>query len=365
MQLVFVCGLALLCLYAVEVLQSHEQQPYFREKLTAARTAKSAMDLLQVERLRRKILPDPESDPAGTGMIGTVISSITSGSGSLASKQTACNPNLAAVVVQWFKQLNLKRGDVIAVGMSGSFPCANIAVLAASHTLGIQPLIISSVAASQWGANHPEFTWLDMESYLYKRGVFPFRSIAASRGGVGDRGLGISKLGRQQLDDAMERNKVEVLRPKTIEESIEQRMAIYTQYAMERPILAYVNVGGGTVSVGTKVGKKNFKPGINRRVPHAAAQIPSVLGAFIKEGAPVIHISQLIQIAEVYGIEAAPLTLPNPGEGAIFLRKEHNRWLAAGITVALFALMTWLFRLPYSVRFLARHSQSDAKRSLP
>ena len=96
------------------------------------------------------------------------------------------NPNFAAVVVEWLKELGVKSGDVVAVGASGSFPAMNIAVYAALHELGIEPIIISSTAASQWGANEPSFTWLDMEAVLRKSDVFPYKSVAASLGGVGD-----------------------------------------------------------------------------------------------------------------------------------------------------------------------------------
>ena len=34
----------------------------------------------------------------------------------------------------------------------------------AVNAMGLIPMVITSVGASQWGANHADFTWLDMES---------------------------------------------------------------------------------------------------------------------------------------------------------------------------------------------------------
>ena len=84
----------------------------------------------------------------------------------------------------------------------------NVAVYSAIHELGIEPIIISSTAASQYGANDPNFTWLDMEAALRRSQVFPYKSVAASLGGVGDDAIGLTKRGRIMLERAIERNKI-------------------------------------------------------------------------------------------------------------------------------------------------------------
>ena len=66
--------------------------------------------------------------------------------------------------------------------MTGSMPGANIAVLTACKSLGLYPVTISSVGASQWGANQIDFTWLDMEKILFDREIIPSQSVAASIG---------------------------------------------------------------------------------------------------------------------------------------------------------------------------------------
>jgi poly-gamma-glutamate system protein len=54
--------------------------------------------------------------------------SLTTDAGNLEAKQTAINPNWAAVIVDLLQQANVKERDPVAVSFSGSFPALNIAV---------------------------------------------------------------------------------------------------------------------------------------------------------------------------------------------------------------------------------------------
>lgn len=374
-QRALVAALAVIGLIAVEVFPAEEQQPYFAEKMLAARKAQDAFDVI-AETSEAKGLPlHPKTDPAESRLIGEVLSPITSGSGSLVSKQTSVNPNFAAVIVQWLKDLGVRSGDVVAIGLSGSFPAMNVAVYSAVSELGLDPIIISSTAASQWGANEPNFTWLDMEAALRKAGVFPFKSAAASLGGVGDEAIGLSKRGKRMLERAIERNNVPQLTDIESDEDVKteaetadkptpslalvdqdrvrERVRVYYEVAGDREIKAYINVGGGTVSVGTKVGKHKFEPGVNTRPPRGIENLPpSVIGAFLRTGIPGIHITQIVDLAEEYGLEIAPRATPEVGTGDIFQKRQPNPWLA-GIVVALILLSLFVIaRAPWGTRML-------------
>lgn len=375
-QRAVVAALALVGLVAVEVFPSEEQQPYYAEKMLAARTAQEALAVIHEASERRGLGLRLKTDPSGSRMIGEVLSPITSGSGSLVSKQTSVNPNFAAVVVEWLKELKIKQGDVVAVGLSGSFPAMNVAVYAALHELGVEPIIISSTAASQWGANDPNFTWLDMEAVLRKQDVFPYKSVAASLGGVGDDAIGLSKRGRRMLERAIERNEIPALAEIDMQEEarepsaddteeptpslalvdedrVRERMRVYYEAAGGRTIKAYVNVGGGTVSVGTKVGKRKFNPGVNPRPPKGIEDMPpSVLGAFLESGVPGIHVTRIIDLAERYGLEIAPRTMPEVGMGDIFQKRQPNRWLAAIVLALVLMALFVVARAPWGTRML-------------
>ena len=376
-QRAVVAALAIVGLVAVEVFPTEEQQPHYAEKMLAARKAQEALEVLHEASERKGLGLLMKTDPAGSRMIGEVLSPITSGSGSLVSKQTSVNPNFAAVIVEWLKELRVKPGEVVAVGLSGSFPAMNVAVYSAVHELGIEPIIISSTAASQWGANHPNFTWLDMEAVLRENDVFPYKSVAASLGGVGDDAIGLSNRGRRMLERAIERNDVPELaevdkkkqpdRPVGAdseedsapslalvdEDRVRERMSLYYKEAGDRPIKAYVNVGGGTVSVGTKVGKRKFNPGVNARPPKGIEDMPpSVLGAFLENGVPGIHITRIIDLAERYGLEIAPRTTPEVGAGDVFEKRQPNRWLAGIVLVLVLLALFVIARQPWGTRML-------------
>ncbi|MGB5349765.1 MAG: poly-gamma-glutamate system protein [Polyangiales bacterium] len=376
-QRALVAALAVVGLVAVEVFPTEEQQPHYGAKKLAATKAQEAFAVIADASERKGLRVEPKFDPAGSRLIGDPLSPITSGSGSLVSKQTTVNPNFAAVVIEWLKDLKIKSGDVVAVGVSGSFPAVNVAVYSAIHELGIEPIIISSTAASQYGANDPNFTWLDMEAALRRNQVFPYKSVAASLGGVGDDAIGLTKRGRVMLERAIERNKIPPLTdidPKDLprlrendedadpgglnltlvdQDRVRERIRLYHEVAGDRPIKAYVNVGGGTVSVGTKVGKRKFVPGVNNRPPKGIEDMPpSVLGAFLELGIPGIHLTQMIELAERYGLEIAPRVTPEVGAGDIFQKRQANRWLA-GIVLALILLSLFVVaRAPWGTRML-------------
>jgi len=351
--LVLIAFMAIGGIVAVESFKIEVKQDYYPAKLKAARQMDSAMKELRKLREKLDVPLDIENDPTGSGLIGWPFSQVTSNTGYLDSKQTTINPNFAAVIVHMFKKAGVEAGDVVAVGFSGSFPALNIATLAACDALDVEPVIISSASASEWGANIPGLTWLEMENHLFVVGMFKHQSLAASIGGVADRGHGMSKEGKEALKAIIQKVKLPLLWPRTMVDAIDQRMAIYEEAAGERPIKAYVNVGGGTISVGTVVGKHLFRPGVNKRMPPNAAEIDSVMVRFAAQGVPVIHLSNVKELATQYGLPAPALEPQQAGKGNIFNKIEYNRWLVGGVLVVLLVALWLLVRLNLAHRFTA------------
>jgi poly-gamma-glutamate system protein len=213
LELLLIAAVSIASLLAVENFPREQPQPNYAEKMAATRLAQSMMSAVREAKISRGIHIDPEIDPANTGMVGSVVTPITSNTGYLESKLTSTNPNFAAVVIHMLKRANVQEGDVVAVGLSGSFPALNASTFAALQVLKVVPVVIASAASSEWGATDTNYLWLDMEQTLIERRLVGFRSIAASRGGVDDRGFGISKRGRQLLDEAIQR--AEIHRPCT------------------------------------------------------------------------------------------------------------------------------------------------------
>lgn len=338
--LLAIAGVSLAAIVVVERFPERSSEAYLETMLEAARLAATASQAVRVERERLKIPIDPIADPTGSGLIGVAMSDMTSNTGNLLAKQTATNPNWAAVAVHLLREAGVKEGDTVAVGVSGSFPGINVAVYAAMAALRLDAIIISSVSASQWGANHPQLVWTDMERVLASRRIFPYRSIAVSLGGAEDRAAGASPAGIAQLRRAVERSRLPFLEAQSYAESVVDRMARYRQTAGEKPIRAYINVGGGTSSVGTRRSKFAFNPGINRRTPPKAALIDSVMARFLDQDVPVIHFLKISHMAQRYGLPVAPQVRPSVGSGQVFAQRRYNTALAV---VALAVVIASLF----------------------
>jgi len=329
-ELLVIAAIALAAIVVVEAFPERTSELYMKQMLEASQLASDGIEVISNERRRRKIEIDPIADPTGSGLIGVAMSDVTSNAGNLLAKQTTINPNWAAVAVKLLREAGVGEGDTVAVGLSGSFPGMNLALYAAMETLHLDPIVISSVSASQWGANHPKFLWLDMERALYDKKVFSIRSVAASLGGAEDRATGLSEEGLALLRRAIKRSKLSLIDPENYAESVVERMALYAEQAGDKPIRAYINIGGGTSSVGTRRSKFAFQPGVNRRTPPRAALIDSVMARFLDEGIPVIHFLQVNRMAKRYGLPTSPQVRPAVGTGQVFLQRRYNPWLVFG-----------------------------------
>ena len=169
----FLTVFMILSLYIVEKNLVVETKGY-TQKVEASKTAYEAFRLTQDFFMSKGYLCRNVGDVSCTGLIGLSMSEITTDSGNLYSKRSSVNPNMAAIFVAWLSELNLKKGDVIALQETGSYPALDIAMLSAIKILELKPLIIFSVGASQFGANRPNFTWLDIYRNLVEKGLFHY-----------------------------------------------------------------------------------------------------------------------------------------------------------------------------------------------
>ncbi len=334
-------------LFMVEHFQFAAKKPaFYRERVNASKLALEAMTVIHRERQERGIPIDPETDPARSGLIGPAMTQVTSEIGDLESKQTSINPNFAAVFVDLLKRARVRAGDQIAVSVTGSFPALNIALYSAMTTLHVKPTIISSAASSQYGANDPAFLWIDMETVLHGKGVFPFRSEAASLGGRDDTARDMSEEGKALLAEGIRRNGLKRLIAPNLSENVEERMDLYYAWAPPR---AYINVGGGVASAGIRSERVLLRPGNISELPEGKTD--TVIHHFLRNKIAVIHVGNVKQLARQYALPIAPPVIPKVGEGEIYTEKNYNRWIAGGVlALILFALyvfgrVDWGFRL--------------------
>ena len=242
--------------FAMSNITYHKTVGY-QDKIEASKIMEDALLVLKNE-VKNKYPDKPilkDIDPNLTGLIfNRPQSPMTTFSGDLKSKQTVLKPNFSALVVDLFLQAKLSTGDTIAVGMTGSMPGANIALLSACEAMEIVPVIITSVGASEWGATDSNMTWLDMESVLNVNNVISNKSNAASLGGKGDiykeKKVGKiiygGKRGSKLASKAIKRNGI----TKII--GYKKRMLIYKKSISGdlSDYSAYINIGGGVSSMG-------------------------------------------------------------------------------------------------------------------
>lgn len=357
-QLVVVALLAVAGLVFLELNPTEERDELYEVKLEAARLADRAFRAIYVERISHQIPLEPEFDPAGSGLIGPPHSSIVSNEGHLDAKQTSANPNFAAVFVQMLTEAGVRRGDLVAANMTGSFPAMNIAMCAAFEVLGVEPIIISSVAASEYGATHPELTWLDMERVLFEQRLISFRTRAATMGGVRDVARNHSEEGRAAIRAAIERSGRPLMYPSVFDEAVQMRMDLYDQVRGDRPIVAFVNIGGGTASVGTSADKRDYLPGLNTNLP-SGLEHASVMRSFLEREIPVVHVSHVREIAQRYGLPEAPVEVPRPGEGGIFTDTVVPAWAILMVLCSILSSMYLATRFDLSAAFSRRRGKSQ------
>lgn len=320
--------------------------PHHEQMLRAAEVSAQAAAVIKLERLEKGVFVDPVNDPAETALIGQEYSQITTDRGYLDAKLASTDPNFAAVVIEMLYQLGLEPGDCVAVAATGSFPALNFSALAALETFGAKPVLISSVGASNFGATDPFFTWLDMEKLLVDEGVLETRSVAASMGGSNDTGRGLSPKGRQLLRDAIERNGVNPLVDLKVDESIRARVEIYRR-ACDDDVAAYVNVGGGVASLGHALNGDLVPNGANAFLP--VRNYPA-RGAMMRiaEGSgqgpvPVIHLLNIRQLRDRYGLEPVRDVLPEPGTGRVFGEERYELIRTSAVTLVVLAALVALY----------------------
>ncbi|MDT8410368.1 MAG: poly-gamma-glutamate system protein [Wenzhouxiangellaceae bacterium] len=334
---------AVAALFVVETFTRQETSGSYDQMLSASRLMQESIEVLRP--IRGRIEPiDPSVDPLRSGLIGIASSSITSNSGDLDSKQATINPNWAAVVVRLLADADVEPGDRLAVAVSGSFPALNLAVYSALEVLDVEPIIIVSGSASQWGANVPEFGWMDMARELREAKMLGIRADAATLGGIEDRGIGLNQAGLNAIRRSAERAGIELMVPDNYEEAVAERIRVYREAAGGESIAALINVGGGTATTGPNAIDHYFGSGLIRSAPSRAFRVPSVMGYFLRQEIPVINFSGIRSLTTRYDLPYPPREQPSVGAGGIYNAEAYRQWLAILMIVLLLGLTGLIMR---------------------
>jgi len=288
--------------------------PVDRVELKAAELMSEAEKIIFRCQQEKGLRPEKNIfDPNHTGLIGLEHSPMTTTLGSLEAKRTTTNPNLASLLAHLLKKAGIKGGDTVAVGASSSFPALILASYCAATSMGVRLLLINSIGASQWGANNPEFTWLEIEECLRSAGLAEKQLQAVSWGGEDDSGKDFPESLKIRIKEKAASLGIAFLEGENLEQKVKERLKLYFQAAHEKKIKAFINIGGSYVNLGRDSSVLEIKPGLTRikKIPPVSRR--GVLHEMARREIPVIHLLYIQGLVEYYGLPWDPRPLPEPG----------------------------------------------------
>jgi poly-gamma-glutamate system protein len=317
------------------------------DEADAVRLMSRALEALREARAAAGLPIDVRTDINQTALVGVETSPTTTSLGHLEAKRTAANPAFAGALVRMLREAGVARGDAVAVGASSSFPGLIVASLCACQAMGIRALPIVSLGASNWGANDPRWTGLDILESLNRAGVLDAPILAASLGGEGDGGRDMAPEGRALLRRRIEEWGGAFLEAGSLPAAVETRMSLCEAWAAGAPIKAFINVGGSWVDMGGSGDVLKLRPGYNAAadviLPPAGQR--GLIQAWAARGVPVIHLLFIKGLCDRYGIPWDPVPLPSPDSSAASRGKSGlpGRKLAAALFAGLAAVgLAWI-----------------------
>lgn len=342
--LVGLCLFLLLAVLFFDITKVRVKDDDFDSKIEAANLMKKCLKEIKNERLAKNIKIN-EEDINNTGIIGDEISGITTTLGSLEAKRTSTNPNFAAVVVDMLHEIGIKKGDVVAVNCSSSFPALNIAVMSAIEVLDAKPVVMLSLGSSTYGGNIPEFMYLDMEEMLYNKKIISNKAQVISFGGAKDIGMDFDQELIPTLKNKIKKFDRQFLYEENLELNLLKRTKIYYNNK-KNDIRAFINVGGNIVSLGRDIGVLNYPHGIIKREKYTPKSVnqQGLIQIFLKEGVDVIQLLNIKKIACDYGIPIDPSPIPNIAEGDVYYKYTYNKVIIALVLCLSFGVILFYSR---------------------
>lgn len=372
--LVAVAVLLLIFYYAVHPNILTGKHQFYAEMTTAAQKMQHLQQAVRQEMLRRGIEIDKTVDLLDSGLIGLEWSGITTTLGQLESKRTTVNPDFAALLVKLFKEAGLQKGDYVAANCSSSFPALNLAFIAAADTLELRTIMVTSVGASMYGGNREDFTYLDMEQYLYEQHLIQNKTVAYSLGGAGDIGKDFEPEVIERIQERLDSYGLRFFYEADFEKNLAKRYAFYTDAALltvtqndasqndgaqnaavrnnvpphdagwkpqaylgttvlPHPIKAFINIGGNLLSLGEY---NDIIDTEKVRLPDSTPITTGLVGMFLQAGTPVFYLLNIKRITLYYQLPFDPITLPEIGTTPIYYhsRQHIKQYVILGIFLA-------------------------------
>ncbi len=334
--IITICGLLL-----IENSKIRKPAAYSSLQIEAAKIMSESIAAIRAAREEMGIPIDSELDPNKTGLIGDEFTLLTTTVGNLSAKRTSTNPDFAALMIKFFLQADLQSGDTIAIGSSGSFPALLLATFSACKAMGITPISIYAIGASEYGATIPNFTFIDILKILNQKNIINYQFSAVSMGGNNDHAEGmLFPESKDIIKTIVEQSGITFINTGNLVSSIEKRLNIYNEQAEGNPIKLFVNIGGASANYGETNASITFPNGLVKD----GIEIPSLperglIFEFLERGIPVIHLLNIRDLALKNNIMIDPIPLPEIGQSEVYFQYETKRWiilLTFTVIIALF-----------------------------
>lgn len=323
-----------------------EKNPYAPMQYAAAVRMEEAEKYIKSEILSKGIPIEPE-DINKTGLLGPEFTELTTTPGSVGAKRTSLDPNFAAAAIKYFHEAGLAKGDVVAVGTSGSFPGLLIAILTAGTEMGLDMKVIASLGSSMHGATRPEYNVFDVLHALQNGGFASFEVLEVTPGGNDDSGgsvlEGVIYNGTKELSRKLcVESGWEVPEYVEMAENILRRLALYGN-----DVKLFVNVGGAGANCGTSSYTLNFPQGLVLDPPTIPlAPCRGLNYEFAARGVPVLNLLNVKLLAGRNGIPYDGIPLSSPGQGPSYERIRYS----VPLMLCILALVASLLAVGYIKR---------------
>ena len=302
---------------------------YYQLQYKAAQIMSQAIEIISEERQARQIPIKEQLDPNRTGLIGEEYNELTTTLGNLEAKRTSTNPDFAALLVKYFQQAGLISEDVIAIGSSGSFPALLLAALSACKAMGITPITIYAIGASEYGANIPDFTFIDMLKVLNEKNILDYKLAAVSMGGNQDQAKGLFfPESKKTIIDIANKSGAYLIDTEELGTNIQKRLDIYQTEARGKEIKLFINIGGASANFGDTNQSLNIPNGLVRKVSEISnSAVRGLIFEYLEKKIPVIHLLNIRDLALKNGIPIDPIPLPEIGQSEIFFLYNYQKWI--------------------------------------
>ena len=294
----------------------------FKQMRTAAKKTLTAYKVISKEKIKRNIPINPILDPNKTGLMGEEFSEVTTTLGNLESKQTALNPEFAALLVRWISELNIAPSSDIIIHASASFPSLTIMAIIACETLEMNPVILSSLGSSSFGANRLDFTYLDIEKLLIENHIIKNQSIFVTPGGNNDNGSSFWSGGLKNIQQNAIKNNYILIIPHSLQDAIIKKWNFIFENMTPK---LFINIGGNHAALGNGNCALNLPSGkILSTINCKNGGESGLIHKFNQAGIPVFHFLQIRNMALENGIHLTPTKFPEPGTTGIYFKNTKS-----------------------------------------